>query len=133
MSVQQITLPGGIPMDASKESLVGGMPGGMMDNMMCSNNPLEILNRLIQSETMEAPIYNQLIQTAPNACLRMMFQHLCDENAEQVRKLQALVPEFRPGTPHPGTGKGSGPDWMNNPNFGPPLFFNEEQQDTKKE
>jgi len=119
-------------MDASKESLLGGMPGGMMDNIMCSQNPLEILNMLIQSETKEAPIYNQLIQTAPNTCLRMMFQHLCDENAEQVRRLQALVSEFSPGT-QPGTGKGPGHGWMGNPNFGPPFFFNEEQQNTEKE
>jgi hypothetical protein len=125
---------GGIPMDASKESLVGcmpgGMTGGMMDEMM-QRDPCEILNRLIMSEQMEIPIYNQLAQTAPSACLRQMFAHFCAEDTMKVQKLCALAGEF--GCGPMGPGMGAGPGFMADPPGGPPLFYSQGEQTEKKE
>lgn len=110
-------------MDASKEGLIGGMTGGMMDDMMCPRNPCEILSRLIQSEQMEIPIYNQLIQTAPSSCLRQMFAQMCAEATMTVQKLCALAGAF--GC----SGMGAGPGHMTG---GPPLFFSEGEKSEKK-
>lgn len=112
-------------MDASKEGLVGGMTGGMMDDMMCPRDPQEILNRLIQSEQMEIPIYNQLIQSAPSACLRQMLVQMCREATMTVQKLCALAGEFGSG------GMGSSPGMIYPPG-GPPLFYGEGEKSEKK-
>ncbi|MDD4237243.1 MAG: hypothetical protein PHT62_01620 [Desulfotomaculaceae bacterium] len=117
-------------MDATKEGLVGGMTGGMMDDMMCPRDPREILCRLIQSEQMEIPIYNRLAQTAPSACLRQMFAQAATEEAMKVQRLCDLAGEygFAPIAP----GMGAGPGHMVNPPGGPPLFYSEGEQTDKK-
>jgi hypothetical protein len=117
-------------MDSSKESLVGGMTGGMMGDMMCPRDPREILSRLIQSEQMEIPVYNQLIQGAPSSCLRQMFALMCKESAMKVQKLCALAEEFGFGAIVPGMGPG--PGYMANPPGAPPLFFSEGEKPDKK-
>lgn len=116
-------------MDASQEGLVGGMTGGMMDDMMCPRNPCEILAMLIQSEQMEIPIYNQLAQTAPSSCLRQMFAHMAAEDAMKVQRLCALAAEFGCAPIVPGMG--AGPGQMAGPG-GPPLFYSEGEQTDKK-
>jgi len=116
-------------MDASKEGLVGGMTGGMMDDMMCPRDPCEILKRLIQSEQMEIPVYTQLAQTAPSSCLRQMFAQSAAEEAMKVQRLCELAGEFGCASIVPGMGD---PGHMVNPPGSPPLFYGEGEQTDKK-
>lgn len=117
-------------MDVSKEGLTGGMPGGMMDNMMCPRDPCEILKRLIQSEQSEIPVYKQLAQTAPSTCLKMMFAHLAEEDTGKVQRLCDLAKEFGCGSILPGIG--TGPGHMVNPPGSLPSFFSEGENNGKE-